>query len=259
MSQNPCNTLRFAATGGRGSVRAAIWLGIFVLLAPLKFTCAQTATVAQGMQQFQAGKIKESIESFRAAEKQNPGVSPQLWQLGISLYYDQQFKSGQELFELHKTVNPNDVENATWHFICVAMQQDGNDAAAAGEQAIATARKSLIKINTDRDTRVPMREIYEFYAGRDSAESVLAAAKKSNRPSATMYAHLYLGLFYEAAKQPALARKHMRIAAATKLTGNYMHDVSKIHIKLREWDKSDSVTTGKATDVAEPAAEEAVQ
>ncbi len=203
------------------------------------------------MQQFQAGKINESIESFRAAEKRNPGISPQLWQLGISLYYDQQFKSGQELFELHKTVNPNDAENATWHFICVAMQQDGKDV-AAGEKAIETARKSLIKIDTDRDTRIPMREIYEFYAGRDSAESVLAAAKKSNRPSASMYAHLYLGLYYEAAKQPDLARKHMRIAAATKLTGNYMHDVSKVHIKLRNWqapdqkaDNSDDAAQGK--------------
>ena len=186
------------------------------------------------MEQFQAGKIKESIESFRAAEKQNPAITPQLWQLGISLYYDQQFAAGQKLFETHKTVNPNDVENATWHFVCVAMQQKGEDK-AAGEAAIQTARKSLIKINTDRDTRVPMREIYEFYAGRGTADSVMAAAKKSANPSADMYANIYLGLYYEAAKKKNLARKHMQLAADAKLTGNYMHEVSKIHIKLRKW------------------------
>jgi lipoprotein NlpI len=180
--------------------------------------------VSRGMRRFRENKIEESIQDFDQAAKLELRVAPHLWQRGISLYYAGEFQKGRQQFEFHKAVNPHDVENATWHFICVA-RIDGVEAAG----------KSLIKIDTTRDTRVPMAEVYRFYAGRGSKDAVIAAAEKAGTERARMYAHLYLGLYYEAAGEADKARGHMRKAAAAKLQDHYMHEVAKIHLLQREW------------------------
>lgn len=199
------------------------------------------ALVDKGMSRFRDGKISESISQFESAEKADPTLSPYLWQLGISRYYASQYELGRKQFELHRRVNPNDVENATWHFICVARGK-----------SLKVARESLIPIDTKKDTRVPMAEVYEFYAGRATHKDVLKAAnavKEPKRITAIMYAHLYLGLYYEAAKQPLLAKKHMMLSAGCKLPGHYMHEVAKVHVKLRGWDKSTDTST-KSSDTS---------
>jgi lipoprotein NlpI len=188
----------------------------------------QTAAecVERGMQEFQANKIAESLRDFdRAAELDSAGA-PFLWQRGISDYYAGKFEEGRRQFESHKAVNPDDVENAAWHFLCVARTR-----------GLEAGRKALIKIDVTRDSRVPMAEIYEFYAGRGSAEAVLAAAKKENTERARMYAHLYLGLYDEAAGDPTKARDHLRQAAAARVEKDYMHNVAKIHLLQRKWDR----------------------
>jgi lipoprotein NlpI len=188
----------------------------------------QTAAecIDRGMQEFQANKVAESLRDFDRAAELDPAGAPFLWQRGISAYYAGKFQEGRRQFESHKTVNPDDVENAAWHFLCVA-RTDGLDA----------ARKALIKIDVTRDLRVPMAEVYEFYAGRGSAEAVLAAAKKENTERARMYAHLYLGLYNEAAGDLSKARDHLRQAAAARLQKDYMHNVAKIHLLQRKWDR----------------------
>ena len=180
--------------------------------------------VSRGMQRFRDNKIAESIRDFDRAAKLEPRLAPHLWQRGISHYYAGEFKKGRQQFESHKAVNPHDVENATWHFICVA-RIDGVEA----------ARRSLIKIDTTRDARVPMSEVYEFYAGRGSERAVSEAAEEADTERARMYARLYLGLYYEAAGEVDKARNHMRKAAAARLQNHYMHDVAKVHLRVRKW------------------------
>lgn len=180
--------------------------------------------VSRGMQRFRENKMAESIQDFDRAAKLEPRVAPHLWQRGISLYYAGEFQKGRQQFESHKAVNPHDVENATWHFICVAQIE-----------GVEAARKSLIKIDTARDTRVPMSEVYQFYAGRGSKDAVIEAAEKAGTARAHMYAHLYLGLYYEAAGEADKARSHMQKAAAARLQDHYMHDVAKIHLLQRKW------------------------
>jgi len=180
--------------------------------------------VSRGIERFRNNQIAGSVRDFQRAAQLDPIVAPRLWQLGISHYYAGNFGQGQQLFELHQTVNRNDVENAAWHFICVA-RVDG----------IASARKKLLEIDVQRDGRVPMREVYQFYAGQGSEDAVLAAAQKADTERARMYAHLYLGLYYEVIKKADQARSFMRKAAAAKLKENYMHDVAKIHLLQRKW------------------------
>lgn len=180
--------------------------------------------LARGEKHFRANEIAKSVRNFEQAIAIEPQIRPQLWQLGISYYYAGEFEKGRKLFESHRLVNPHDVENAAWHFLC-----------AARESGVETARANLIEIDTRRDQRVPMTQVYDLYAGQGTAKAVLEAAAKARTQRAMMYAHLYLGLYFEVSKKPKLARTHMQQSAAAKLTSNYMHDVAKVHLLRRKW------------------------
>ena len=179
--------------------------------------------IQRGEQLFLAGKIEASVQTFEKAIQQRPDLKRHLWQLGMSYYYAGQYEEGRELFEHHQRVNRNDVENAAWHFLCVARLE-----------SMDVARKELLEIDTSRDKRVPMTEVYELFAGRGTTDKVLAAANNADTDLARMYAHLYLGLYYEASKQPELARKHLQQSAAVNLVHSYMQGAAKVHLTLLE-------------------------
>ena len=69
---------------------------------------------------FEQGRFAESATAFDEVAKAVPDQAPQLWQRGIALYYAGRYDDCRRQFELHRTVNPDDVENAVWHFLCVA-------------------------------------------------------------------------------------------------------------------------------------------
>ncbi|MGZ8920807.1 MAG: hypothetical protein ACXW3L_07475 [Limisphaerales bacterium] len=178
----------------------------------------------RGSEQFIAGKINESIQSFEQVVSIEPKAKAQLWQLGIDYYYAERFADGRKLFELHQTVNANDVENAVWHFLCVARLE-----------GIEAARKKLIPISGD--TRVPMKEVHALFAGTGTEEAVLKAAGEvrgeSSRRNALCYAHLYLGLYEEARGNKAKSMEHIRKAAVEYKQDHYMGEVARVHAKLR--------------------------
>ncbi|HUS39121.1 MAG TPA: hypothetical protein VMX74_06705 [Pirellulales bacterium] len=180
--------------------------------------------VARGMELFRANDIDASLRHFDKAAVLDPDIVPRLWQRGISHYYAGKYKDGVRQFEIHKTANPHDVENAAWHFLC-----------AARVVGIDAARKSIIEIDTRHDSRIPMKEIYNLYAGSGSVDAVFKSAEKADRPTASMYANLYLGLYYEVAGEKDKAKRHMQKAASAKLSGQYMHDVAKVHLLQRGW------------------------
>jgi lipoprotein NlpI len=169
---------------------------------------------------FRAGRIAESVRGFDEVAKLRPDVAPQLWQRGIALYYAERYKDCRLQFESHRTVNPNDVENAAWHFLC-----------AARESAVTEARRLLLPVGPDG--RAPMRQVYSMFAGELSPEAVMKVAGADE--SAVFYAHLYIGLWHEAAGKRDEALKQMRLAAQSKYAthGGYMHDVARVHLELR--------------------------
>jgi lipoprotein NlpI len=165
------------------------------------------------------------VEAFDALLKLEPQSKPQLWQRGLSLYYTGDFKAGREQFETHQTYNTNDVENAAWHFLCVA-KADGVEA----------ARKVLIPI--EGDARVPMKQVHELFAGKAKPEDVLKAAESgegNELRNHRCYAHLYLGLYFEAIGDDAKAKEHMVKAATDYKMDHYMGKVAQVHVKLRGW------------------------
>jgi lipoprotein NlpI len=180
----------------------------------------------EGVNAFFEARIDDSAKAFDEVVKAVPQAKPQLWQRGLTLYYAKRYQDGREQFEVHQTANSNDVENAAWHFICVA-RLDGVDA----------ARKALIPI--EGDTRVPMKQVHDLFAGKGSVEAVLAAAGEGDdtprRRNHLCYAHLYLGLYYEALEQEALAKDHILKAATDYEMDHYMGKTAVTHAKVRGW------------------------
>jgi lipoprotein NlpI len=169
----------------------------------------------RGVVNFKSGKFKESVSDFDRVLALAPKQAPYHWQRGISLYYAGDFVGGRKQFELHESVNPNDVENAVWHFLCVARSE--------GAEA---ARKKLLKPGPD--ARVPMKEVLALFAGSGTAEQVIGAASIASSSDALFYAHLYLGLYYDALKDTTRTRQHIT-KAVTLAPDHYMGDVARIH------------------------------
>ena len=168
---------------------------------------------------FRDGRLEQSADGFDRVAELLPDLAPQLWQRGIALYYVGRYEDCRAQFESHRTVNPNDVENAAWHFLCVARADSP-----------ATARAALLPVGPD--ARAPMREIYDMFRGASTPEAVLEAA--GAEPRAMFYAHLYLGLYFEALGRDDRALQHITAAAAERYgrAGGYMHGVARVHLEV---------------------------
>ena len=194
----------------------------FVLSAAVAFAQTPAATPRaifdRAVSDFQNGRIAESAAGFDTLAKLVPESAPQLWQRGIALYYAGRYNDCRLQFESHRTVNPNDVENAAWHFLCVARAESPEKAKAA-----------LLPVGPD--ARVPMRQVYQMFGGTLTPDQVWAAA--GERPESQFYAHLYLGLYFEATGKKDLALEHITAAAADRYSlGGYMHTVARVHLGI---------------------------
>lgn len=178
---------------------------------------------SEAVRLFFEAKPVESARVFDQLVVAVPGAEPELWQRGLALYYAERYDDGRKQFELHKTVNPDDVENPAWHFLCVARLE-----------GIQAARGKLLPVG--EDSRVPMKEILDLYAGRCEPAAVLAAAERGEpqaRRNQLCYGHLYLGLFYEAQGDTEKAREHITQAAGPYRMDHFMGQVAVMHAKLR--------------------------
>jgi lipoprotein NlpI len=196
---------------------------IAVLAAPLVAQRAPNAReiLDRAIDDFLAGRITESVAGFDQVVKLAPEAAPQLWQRGIALYYAGRYRDCRAQFESHRTVNPNDVENPAWHFLCVARAESPEKARAA-----------LLPVGPDQ--RSPMREIYQMFKGTMTPDTVLKAA--GNEPSAQFFAELYVGLYYDALNDAARAREHLAAAASPRFAdaGGYMYRVATLHPRIRK-------------------------
>ena len=172
----------------------------------------------RAVDEFAEGRFAQSAATFDEAAKMIPNEAPYLWQRGIALYYAGRYGDCRRQFESHRTVNPDDVENAAWHFLCVAR-----------EQTPEKARGALLPVGLD--PRAPMREVYQMFRGTLTAEDVLKAA--GSGASGQFYAHLYIGLYSEALGRKDLALKHIKEAASDRYAsaGGYMHMVATVHLR----------------------------
>ncbi|MHB1426682.1 MAG: tetratricopeptide repeat protein [Gemmataceae bacterium] len=177
----------------------------------------------RGSEQFILGHIKESLDDFDKFLELRPKAAPGHWKRGIALYYTGRYEDGRKQFKDGDKIFANDVENAVWHFLCNAKLQ-GMD----------KARADMLKIG--KDDRVPMMLVYDLFLGKCKPADVLAAAEADEVPvelrkQQLFYAHLYLGLYYDAVGDKPKAWRHMS-QAADKYRLGYMGDVAHVHAEL---------------------------
>ena len=180
----------------------------------------------RGAVYFKAGDMSKSIADFDKAIELDPGQEPHHWQRGIAYYYAGRYADGRRQFELHKSVNPHDVENGVWHFLCVARIE--------GPEA---ARGVMIPIAGD--PRVPMSQVYEMFRGKLAPEQVFEAAKagkpdKDALQERLFMANLYVGLYREAHGDFGAARRYITSAARDYPRGHYMWHVARVHAERYE-------------------------
>jgi lipoprotein NlpI len=175
--------------------------------------------MARATADFERGRVAEAAAGFDQVARRIPAEAPHLWQRGIALYYAGRYADCRAQFESHRNVNPNDVENAAWHFLCVARVDSA-----------AKAREALLPVGPD--PRVPMVEIYRMFRGDLTPEQVLAAG--GTGLEGQFYAHLYVGLYYQAVGDGKGAREHITRAAHDRYAsaGGYMHRVARVHLGL---------------------------
>lgn len=169
-----------------------------------------------------SGRVDRSIELFDLYLKGSPEAKPYLWQRGIALAFAGRYKLGAEQFEVHREVNPHDVENPAWHFLCVAKAD-----------SIDQAKKLVLP--APNDGRVPMEEIHRMLTKGDvnGVKQRLAKLDPSapGTASGMFYGTLYLGLYADALGQDDAAIVHLK-KCAKDAPRNYMGDVARVYAKL---------------------------
>lgn len=177
-------------------------------------------TKQRGVVRLRLAEFSGAVADFDRYAELRPGRMAELWERGIALFYARRFDDGRKQFELHRTVNPRDVENSAWHFACVAQLE-----------GFEKARARLLP--AEGDTRVPMKEIQSMLAGTTSPDEVLAAAERveslGRREEARFYARLYVGLYEEARGKRDVAAKHLAEAIRGADSLGIMGDVARLH------------------------------
>lgn len=168
------------------------------------------------------GRFEEAVAAFDKFLALRPKFAPEHWRRGIALYYAGRFEDGKKQFELHRTVNPEDVENAAWHYLCNARATSPKK-----------AREELIPVT--KDVRVPMKEVLQLFAGKLKPDDVIRAAETSGLAGerlteARFYAQLYVALYYESEGDARKTLEHLTVAVERYKIGHYMWDVGNAHL-----------------------------
>ena len=170
------------------------------------------------------GRFKEAVKWFDRYLELAPESLPGLWQRGIALYFVRDYKRGAAQFEEHRKVNPHDVENAAWHFLCVAKLD-----------SIDKARRMVLP--APNDPRLPMEEVLAMLNSGDS-DSVrkrmeALPAGSAARRQADFYGNFYLGLHADAKGDRGQALHWLRQSAA-EAPHHYMGDIARVYVVFLE-------------------------
>jgi lipoprotein NlpI len=181
----------------------------------------------RGTANFKLGRIQESLADYDKQIELNPKTGPAHWRRGLTLYYAEKFAHGVSQFTTSDKEEPNDVENAIWHFLCNARVK-----------GLEKARGEMLKVAKDPRGEYMMK-IYEMFKGIAKPEDVFKSAeagevKDDVRHKQRFYANYYVSMYCEATGKPEQSLKYMKIAAQKYPIGDYMMDVANVHLKLRE-------------------------
>lgn len=173
---------------------------------------------------YRSGDSKKSLPCFDKVVQLEPLRAPLNWQRGIALCSRGDFERGAKQFETHHKVNPDDVENSAWYFLCIAKTK-----------GIEAARKTVIP--SRGDGREPMMSVLALLKEEIKPDEVMEAAidNTSEGPSrrrAKFYADLYIGLYYDSLDKKDEAAKYLK-RSLTYGDAGYMVDVARVYLNDR--------------------------
>lgn len=177
-----------------------------------------------------SGHVKESIPIFDKVIQLDPAIEPSNWQRGIALATNGDFERGAEQFKLHHDVNPDDVENSAWYFLCIAKSKN-----------VEAARQTVI--NSRGDSRKPMMDVLKMLQGHETPEQVLAAVANSN-DQAKFFGKLYVGLYYDSIGRSDDAERYLKSSLEHR-AAVYMKLTAKVYLEERFQKSKDSDRNGK--------------
>ncbi len=174
---------------------------------------AERATV-----DLEQGRLIEAVAGFDRLAALVPGVAPLLWQRGVALYELGRFDECAAQFASYHKENPDDAENVTWHFLCVARRA-----------SVARAREAMLPAGSD--PRVLRAQIVEMLRGQRTPENLVALGRTSVTV-VRFYAFFYAGLYEEAAGNRGRAVEYLTAAAADDLReeGGLMNAIGRQHL-----------------------------
>jgi lipoprotein NlpI len=189
-----------------------------------KLTGAMKMEIARVL--FGSGAMKDSARVYDEVLEASPESKKFLWQRGLALYYAEEFQKGVEQFESHQTYNSQDVENSVWHLLCQSRLT-----------SVDEAREKMILI--EQDSRVPMKQVFDMFAGTGSPEKVLEACKYDEgdpKPDSAIYHGLiYIGLFHEMMGDQKASNESMKEALKFVIPGRgLMSHVAEGHLRARK-------------------------
>lgn len=173
---------------------------------------------------YRCGASAESLPLFDRVVELLPDSAAFNWQRGIALCSSGKFADGAKQFETHHRVNPDDVENSAWYFLCIAKTQ-----------GIEAARKTVIP--SRGDGREPMMSVLAMLQQKLEPAQVLEAARANTSPGsqrqrAEFYAALYVGLYYDALGDSQQAADYLKQSLAAGDRG-YMVDAARVYLADR--------------------------
>ncbi|MCA9128654.1 MAG: tetratricopeptide repeat protein [Planctomycetales bacterium] len=176
---------------------------------------------AAGQILYLSGHSQQSLACFDRAVRIDPVRAPDNWQRGIALASCGKFVESAAQFKTHHDVNPDDVENSAWYFLCIAKTQ-----------GIEAARKTVIP--SRGDSREPMMSILRMLKGEITPQAVLDTVADVERsgPRARFYADLYVGLYFDSLDQPDEAIRFLKRSLQHGSEG-YMVDTARVYLNDR--------------------------
>jgi lipoprotein NlpI len=167
------------------------------------------------------GKVAAAVRVFDRYLELKPEEMRGLWQRGIALYFTADYERAAKQFEEHRKVNPNDVENAAWHFLCIA-KADSFD----------KARQMVLP--APGDPRAPMEEVLRMLTTGDTAPVNQRVNRfpvdSEDRAGAAFYGDFYLGLYADA-KGDRKKAGELLSRAAEDAPHHYMGDIARVYAK----------------------------
>ncbi len=192
-----------------------------VLLLLLGANQSVRAILDRAVEDFRAGRIEQSLAGFDRVALLSPAEAPYLWQRGIAQYYAGKFRECRDMFVSHRTVNPDDVENAAWHFLCVARAESPE-----------AARKQLLPVGPDARA-ADARGLSDVPGAHDPGAGHEGGGLGSLGAVLRAALHRLVSRSDRRSRAPAARRSRLPPKIASRGVGGYMHDVARVHMQRK--------------------------